>query len=44
MHGPGLSPEVSDTDPHENGKEIHKSEPKNENAISTTRILEKYLE
>ena len=30
MHGPGLSPEVSDTDPHENGKEIHKSLPKNE--------------
>ena len=44
MHGPGLSPEVSDTDPHVNGKEAHHSMPENETATRTSIILEKYLE
>ncbi len=44
MHGHGLSSDVSDTDPHENGKEVHIPTPKNESAAITSSILEKYLE
>ncbi len=43
MRGPGLSPAVSDVDPHETGKKIHQSKPLKPGAEKTAKILNEFV-
>ncbi len=43
MHGPGLSEFITDTDPHENGKEVHRAAPLDPKGKKTAESLESYL-
>ncbi|MCD6370173.1 MAG: 2,3-bisphosphoglycerate-independent phosphoglycerate mutase, partial [Thermoplasmata archaeon] len=43
MRGPGLSPFVSDVDPHEKGVKIHEAKPLKEEAQKTARLLNLFV-
>ncbi len=44
MHGPGLSGDVSDSDPHEINKKVRKVDPRNDKAEKTARVINEFLE
>ncbi len=43
LRGPGLSPAVSDVDPHDTGVKIHEAKPLEKGAEKTARILNKFV-
>ncbi len=43
LRGPGLSPEVSDVDPHDIGVKIHEAKPLSADAEKTARILNEFV-
>lgn len=44
MHGPGLSGDVTDSDPHEVNRKVKRIEPKDEKSEKTARIINEFLE